>query len=279
MKTKNAFYSRVQLCATLRASAAVLLLALITVTFPCHAEIPPGWSTNLTATLNSASNRPVLLYFTATWCGPCKLMASTTLPDASVQSNLVGFARVALDLDANQTNAQRHSISGIPAFLVLTSAEDEILRTEGYQDADRFNAWLDKAKTAFAAAQEKLAAFVKQQATLDAALKSPDASVRKAALDGLFDLCADREPSHQSYVAAQLKAVAAREPKELLGGLEHSRLAARIAAANQLRDTLGRDFSFDPWASPAERAHAIAALRNSPSPSSGTEKPELERPQ
>jgi thioredoxin-like negative regulator of GroEL len=191
-------------------------------------------------------------------------MAANTLPDPTVRSNLAQFTSVALDLDASQTIAQQHGVSAIPAFLVLNSAGDVILRTEGYRDARQFNIWLEEAKTAHAAAQEKVSAFRKQQAAIAADLKSDDAAARQKALTALLDLCADREPSHQQYATAQLKALAATDPKALLGGLEHPRLATRIAVANQLRETLGKKIAFDPWASPAERAKAVAELRQQP---------------
>ncbi len=125
-------------------------------------------------------------------------MAANTLPDPVVRSNLARFACVALDLDANQAAAQQRGVSASPAFLVLNSAGDVILRMEGYRDATQFNAWLEEAvKTAHAAAQKKVSAFLKQQDAIATALKSSDAAARRQALADLLNLCADREPSHQ----------------------------------------------------------------------------------
>jgi hypothetical protein len=190
-------------------------------------------------------------------------MQANTLPNPAVRDNLTNFAYVALDLEPNQETAQRHNVSSIPAFLILTPDGDEVLRTEGYQDSALFNAWLDKAKAAFTAEQEKLAAFRKTQEAIAVNLYSTDPAVRHAARSDLFNLCADREPSHQNYAATQLRTLAARDPKSLLPGLEHSRLATRIAVANQLRDKFGSNFTFDPWANPDEREKAVLALKNS----------------
>ena len=68
---------------------------------------PTGWSTNLSAAWNEATNRqqPVLLYFTAKWCGPCKLMARTTFTNQTVTQTWKQTIRVAVDIDDQPTVA------------------------------------------------------------------------------------------------------------------------------------------------------------------------------
>ncbi|MBM3875952.1 MAG: hypothetical protein FJ386_04430 [Verrucomicrobia bacterium] len=47
----------------------------------------------------------------------------------------------------------------------------------------------------------------------------------------------------------------------VLDGLIHPQLASRILVANLLRDRLGDEFEFDPWASPKAREEAASGTR------------------
>jgi thioredoxin 1 len=63
------------------------------------------------------SDQPVLVDFTATWCGPCKAIAP--LID-QVADAYVGKARVAkVDIDESRATAMKFGIRGVPTLLVF----------------------------------------------------------------------------------------------------------------------------------------------------------------
>src|SRR6185436_1650059 len=76
-------------------------------------EIVP-WRTDLrTATDESyASGKPVMLYLTASWCGPCQSLKSTTWASPEVETALRAFVPVKIDVDAHPDIARRLNPEG-----------------------------------------------------------------------------------------------------------------------------------------------------------------------
>ena len=67
------------------------------------------------------SPEPVLVDFTATWCGPCKQLAPTV--DA-VAEELVGKVRVGkLDIDEAPHTASKLGIRSVPTLMVFKNGE------------------------------------------------------------------------------------------------------------------------------------------------------------
>lgn len=67
------------------------------------------------------SDQPVLVDFTATWCGPCRQIAP--LVD-QLADEYEGKAKVAkLDIDESPETARRFQIRGVPTILVFKGGE------------------------------------------------------------------------------------------------------------------------------------------------------------
>lgn len=66
-------------------------------------------------------NKPVLVDFFATWCGPCKAMAPVI---ESIGRELEGQARVLkIDVDKNQSVAARFQIQAVPTLLIFKNGQ------------------------------------------------------------------------------------------------------------------------------------------------------------
>jgi thioredoxin 1 len=66
-------------------------------------------------------DKPVLIDFYATWCGPCKAMSPIV---ESIGKELQGQARVLkIDVDKNQTLAQKFKIQAVPTFMIFKSGK------------------------------------------------------------------------------------------------------------------------------------------------------------
>ncbi|GAB5542425.1 MAG: thioredoxin [Sandaracinaceae bacterium] len=67
------------------------------------------------------SDQPVLVDFTATWCGPCRQIAP--LVD-QLADEYDGKAKVAkLDIDESPETARRFQIRGVPTILIFKGGE------------------------------------------------------------------------------------------------------------------------------------------------------------
>ena len=63
------------------------------------------------------SNKPVIVDFWATWCGPCRKVSPLLEGIAAEHADKVSVVK--LDIDANPATAQQYQILSIPTMLVF----------------------------------------------------------------------------------------------------------------------------------------------------------------
>jgi thioredoxin 1 len=85
------------------------------------------------------STEPVLVYFWASWCGPCRLMAPAV--DWASQQYGDRLKVVKMEIDPNPTAVAHCGVQGVPALVVFQDGQ-QIEATEGAMSKQKLEEFL-----------------------------------------------------------------------------------------------------------------------------------------
>jgi len=241
----------------------LISLFLLTALRCAWGEVPSGWSTNLTHALaeSKTNQQPVLAFFTASWCPPCRMMVRTTLTNEEVKLALARVLPVAIDIDEQAELARASGITAVPTFQLLLPSGDVVAATSGYQPAGPFVEWVTNGVNTAREAEARRERFRETLAEINGLMAGSATNDWGMAASRLLEACDASEAEIAKIAVGKLADLARQHPETLLDGLNHPRLGVRIQAANLLRAVVGEAFDFDPWSDAATRRDAVAKWR------------------
>jgi len=68
-----------------------------------------------------------ILYFTASWCGPCKSLA----PRMEALSGQINYKKI--DVDGNQDLSMKYGVRNVPSLVLVNENGEELNRLVGVQ--------------------------------------------------------------------------------------------------------------------------------------------------
>jgi thioredoxin 1 len=87
------------------------------------------------------ADQPVLVYFWASWCGPCQLMSPVINLAATTYSDRLKIVK--MEVDPNPLTVKQYQVEGVPAFRLIK--ENQLLESaEGVMTKDKLLSFLDK---------------------------------------------------------------------------------------------------------------------------------------
>lgn len=78
-----------------------------------------------------------VLRFTASWCGPCKMLAKV-LEDVETDKEIK-----IIDIDEEQDLAKLFNIRSVPTLVMIDEGKEEVKRLNGLQSQQQVEEWIN----------------------------------------------------------------------------------------------------------------------------------------
>ncbi|MEM9294618.1 MAG: thioredoxin family protein [Planctomycetota bacterium] len=213
-----------------------------------------------TLALAAEQAKPVVLYFTADWCGPCRRMQAEAFADPAVVRASKRFVWTKIDIDKNQPLAARFAVRGVPSFIFLDQHGRFLDQATGYRTRGDFLELLNSRPEDTDPNEAQTPQIESVRATLEQ-LEPLRGEPWRETMRSLIDQLATAEHQGRSEAREALLAMGDRAHPVLLDAMSSDRLAVRAAAHDLILLSTPQPLAYDPFAPADQRAAQLAAWR------------------
>ena len=103
-------------------------------------SLPENWLTDFDEATAAASEskKPILMMFSASWCGPCKMMIANVYPLDEAKHALEAFISVYVDAEKESELAARYEIRAFPTYVCIGPGQEAIGQHVGGGTVENF---------------------------------------------------------------------------------------------------------------------------------------------
>jgi len=87
-----------------------------------------------------AAKKHQILFFSASWCGPCYRMKTETIPRVAIPGHTLKY----IDTDADPYTANSYGVTELPTYVVLDGDGKPYRRGSGFRGVDQWIRFLNK---------------------------------------------------------------------------------------------------------------------------------------
>lgn len=203
---------------------------------------------------SSDESKPMVVYFGASWCAPCRRMHSTTFELLPIDDTVHDYLWVKYDIDDSPDVATRYGVVSVPTIVVLDENQNPVGSNSGFISAERlieFVADVIENPQVIPPTLEELA-----QDLADA----NDSNIEEVLLAIVREV-ADPMRGDREEIAALVADEHEQSKPVLVDLLEHDELRIRASASSILSRIRGDRLPFDPFADSDKRSRQVDEVR------------------
>lgn len=135
------------------ALVAVVTAGIGILSAPIQAAPAAGWHKDFEEAQKLARqlNRPLLIHFSAEWCGPCRRMDRSVLNSAAVLNHIASATvGVKVDSDKRRDLVKKFNVRSLPTDVIIDGNGRVLAKSEGYQEQRQYLSQLARVESRWA---------------------------------------------------------------------------------------------------------------------------------